>query len=143
MTKNEVSARERNRTPVRGVTTQPVKTPRARSGHFMLLVGAICRSGKQSRSREKEKNTASMYEYEIAKIILALWIGLNLTYGSLVIGLVIGSRCAKFIGVGLKRIRTGARHCSLSRRIEARLVSWPTRSLFKADEVETYCSAKR
>jgi hypothetical protein len=46
-----------------------------------------------------------MYEYEIAKIILALWIGLNLTYGSLVIGLVIGSRCAKFIGVGLKRIR--------------------------------------
>ena len=84
-----------------------------------------------------------MYEYEIAKIILALWIGLNLTYGSLVIGLVIGSRCAKFIGVGLKRIRTGARHCSLSRRIEARLVSWPTRSLFKADEVETYCSAKR
>jgi hypothetical protein len=30
---------------------------------------------------EREKlNTASMYEYEISKIILALWIGLNLTY---------------------------------------------------------------
>ena len=43
------------------------------------------------RGRKKKTNTAYMYEYEIAKIILALWIGLNLTYGSLAIGLVIGS----------------------------------------------------
>jgi hypothetical protein len=33
------------------------------------------------------------YAYEIAKILLALWGGLSLTYGSLVIGLVVGSRC--------------------------------------------------
>jgi hypothetical protein len=62
-----------------------------------------------------------MYEYEIAKIILALWIGLNLTYGSLLIGLVIGSRCAWFIGVGLKRIRMlRRRHTSPSMRLRIR-----------------------
>jgi hypothetical protein len=44
------------------------------------------------------------YAYEIAKILLALWGGLSLTYGSLVIGLVVRSRCAKLIGLGLKRI---------------------------------------